>query len=198
MKSFDRAKVEILGDETLADEWTRLSRFTLDYTNSLGETHRLTREIYHRTPAATILLYDPKRDVVVLVRQYRLPDHLNGGSGWLIETPAGLLDGEEPEEAIRREAMEETGYRVGSVLPVFKALTSPGSVTEYVHFFAATIDLSDRVADGGGVAHEHEDIEVLEVPLAEAVAMIETGEIHDAKTIMLLQWAVLNRHRLTK
>jgi len=189
-------RAEIVSETTLSDEWTRLSRYELDYTDRAGETHRLRREIYHRTEAACILLYDPKRDAVVLVRQFRLPVRLCGGDGWLIEVPAGLLDGEQPEEAIRREAMEETGYRVTAVRRLFKAFTSPGAVTEYVHFFAATVDSADRVAAGGGVDHEHEDIEVLDVPLADAMRMIETGEICDAKTIMLLQWAALNRESL--
>ncbi|MFT4003855.1 MAG: NUDIX domain-containing protein [Rhizobium sp.] len=192
MTGFGKAKAEIVGEKTLADQWTRLSSFEVDYTDSRGETHRLKREIYHRTPAACILLYDPKRETVVLVRQFRLPAQLAGEPAWMIEVPAGLLDDDEPEAAIRREAMEETGFRVRDVRFLFKALTSPGSVTEVIHFFAAVIDTTDRVADGGGLAEEHEDIEVLEVRLSDALAMIERGDIYDAKTIMLLQWAVLN------
>jgi ADP-ribose pyrophosphatase len=114
----------------------------------------------------------------------------------MIEVPAGLLDGDHPEEAIRREAMEETGFRVRDVHFLFKAFTSPGSVTEIMHFFAAVVDTTDRVGNGGGLAHEHEDIEVLEVKLTKAIAMIDAGEIYDAKTIMLLQWAMLNRASL--
>ena len=110
----------------------------------------------------------------------------------MIEVPAGLLDGDHPEAAIRREAMEETGFRVRDVRFLFKAMTSPGSSTEIIHFFAALIDTSDRIADGGGLAEEHEDIEVMEVRLSQAMAMIESGDVCDAKTIMLLQWAVLN------
>lgn len=196
MTEFGKAKAEIVNEKTLADQWTRLSSYDLDYTDSHGETHRLKREIYHRTPAACILLYDPKREAVVLVRQYRLPSQLVGMPAWMIEVPAGLLDGDEPEAAIRREAMEETGFRVRDVRFLFKALTSPGSVTEVIHFFAAVIDTTDRIADGGGLAEEHEDIEVLEVPLSEAMTMIAAGKIYDAKTIMLLQWAVLNRASL--
>ncbi|TXH80840.1 MAG: NUDIX domain-containing protein [Rhizobium sp.] len=192
MSEFGKAKAEIVSEKTLADQWTRLSRVEIDYTDSRGETHRLRREIYHRTPAACILLYDPKRETVVLVRQFRLPAQLVGEPAWMIEVPAGLLDGDAPEAAIRREAMEETGFRVRDVRFLFKALTSPGSVTEIIHFFAALIDTSDRVADGGGLAEEHEDIEVLEVRLSDALAMIASGEIYDAKTIMLLQWAALN------
>ncbi len=192
MTKFEKAKAEIAGEKTLADQWTRLSSFELDYTDSQGEKHRLEREVYHRTPAACILLYDPKRETVVLVRQFRLPAQLIGEPAWMIEVPAGLLDGDHPDAALRREAMEETGFRVRDVRFLFKALTSPGSITEIIHFFAAVIDTSDRVATGGGLAEEHEDIEVLEVRLSEALAMIESGDIYDAKTIMLLQWAVLN------
>ncbi|MFK0163817.1 NUDIX domain-containing protein [Rhizobium sp. NPDC090279] len=192
MNKFEEAKAEIVSEKTLADQWTRLSSFDLDYTDSRGEKHRLKREIYHRTPAACILLYDPARETVVLVRQYRLPAQLVGEPAWMIEAPAGLLDGDDPEAAIRREAMEETGFRVRDVRFLFKAMTSPGSSTEVIHFFAAVIDTSDRVADGGGLAEEHEDIEVLEVRLSDAMAMIGDGDIYDAKTIMLLQWASLN------
>jgi ADP-ribose pyrophosphatase len=196
MTKFERAKVEIVSNETLSDGWTQLSSYKIDYTDSKGETHRLKREIYHRTPAAAILLYDPLRGTVVLVKQFRLPVYLHGEPAWVIEMPAGLLDGDEPEAAIRREAMEETGFRVRDIRFLFKAYTSPGSSTEVIHFFAATIDTTDRISGGGGLAEEHEDIEVLEIPLREALAMIETGEIFDAKTIMLLQWAALNRERL--
>ncbi len=198
MTKFEKAKAEIVQDKTLSDGWTRLSNYEIDYTDSQGETHRLHREVYHRTPAATILLHDPKRDTVVLVRQFRLPAQLHGEPAWILETPAGLLDGEEPEAAIRREAMEETGFRVRDISFLFKAYSSPGSSTEVVHFFAALIDTEDRVSNGGGLAEEHEDIEVVEVPLDEALAMIGTGEIVDFKTIMLLQWAALNRGALNK
>lgn len=194
--SKDETRVKIAAEKTLSEEWTRLSSYEIDYTDMKGETHRLHREIYHRTPAACILLYDPARETVVLVRQFRLPAYLQGYAGWMTEVPAGLLDGEHPEAAILREAMEETGYRVRNVRFLFKALTSPGAVTEIVHFFAATVDIKDRITAGGGLASEHEDIEVLEIPLADAMRMVEAGEIFDAKTIILLQWAMLNRESL--
>ncbi len=186
-------RVVIKGDETLSDGWTRMSRYSLDYTDRHGATHHLTREIFHRTPAACILLYDRQRDLVVLVRQFRLPAYLTGDPPFMIEVPAGLLDGAEPEDAIRREAMEETGYRLGNVRFLFKAMMTPGAVTEVVHFFYADIDAADRVEDGGGLAEEHEDIEVMEIEASEALAMIERGEIIDAKTIMLLHWLALNK-----
>ncbi|MBB3657448.1 ADP-ribose pyrophosphatase [Rhizobium sp. BK650] len=191
-----KAKVEIVDSQTLSDAWTRLESYQIDYTDSKGATHRLRREIYHRTPAACILLYDPKRDIVVLVKQFRLPAHLEGDPAWVIEVPAGLLDGEDPEAAIRREAVEETGYTVRDVSFLFKSYSSPGAITEIIHFFAAAIDLADRTSNGGGLEEEHEDIEVLEIPLPEAMAMIESGEIFDLKTITLLQWAMLNKDKL--
>ncbi|WP_047464795.1 NUDIX domain-containing protein [Rhizobium rhizogenes] len=196
MSKFDKAKVEIVSEKTLSDGWTRVSSYDIDYTDSKGETHRLQREIYHRKPAACILLYDPKRETVVLVRQFRLPAHLAGFPAWIIEVPAGLLDGDDPEEAIRREAMEETGYRIRDVRFLFKIFPSPGSVPEVIHHFAAVIDASDRIGDGGGLAGEHEDIEVLEVKLSDALAMIEAGEIYDGKTVISLQWAALNKASL--
>jgi nudix-type nucleoside diphosphatase (YffH/AdpP family) len=196
MTKFEKAKAEIVRNQTLSQGWTRLSNYTVDYTDSEGETHRVYREVYQRTPAATILLYDPKRGSVVLVRQFRLPLQLHGEPAWILEAPAGLLDGDDPEPAIRREAMEETGFRVRDVRFLFKAYSSPGSSTEVIHFFAATVDTNDRVSEGGGLAEEHEDIEVVEIPLDAAMAMIESGEIVDLKTIILLQWAVLNRSTL--
>jgi GDP-mannose pyrophosphatase NudK len=196
MTQHDKVKVEIVEKKLLSDNWYLLNKVTFDYTDAKGHTHRLDREVYDRGNGATILLYDPKRDVVVLVRQFRMPAFLNGHSGWMIETPAGLLDGDHPEEAIRREAIEETGYQVRDVKFLFKCFMSPGAVTELVHFFAATIDTSDRVAEGGGLDDENEDIEVMEVPVSQALLMIESGEICDGKTIMLIQWLMLNRQTL--
>lgn len=195
MTKFADAKIEILKDETLSKNWYHLRKVTFAYTGSSGETVTLKREVYDRGNGATILLMDRKRDIVVLVRQFRVPAHLNNHSGWLLETPAGLLDGEHPEDAIRREAMEETGYRVNEVRPVFQSFMSPGSVTETIHFFVADIDISDRIEDGGGAANEHEDIEVVELSLDDALAMVDNGEICDAKTVMLLQWAEIQRLR---
>lgn len=196
MSKLENAKVEIVEDKTLSDDWYHLRKVTFDYTNSRGEVHRLSRECYDRGHGATILLYDPQRQVVVLVKQFRMPAYVAGHSGWVIETPAGLLDGDHPEEAIRREAVEETGYEVREVRFLFECFMSPGAVTERIHFFYAPIDLSHQVHDGGGLDEEHEDIEVLEIPLDNALVMIGTGEICDGKTIMLLQWAALNRERL--
>lgn len=197
MSKFDKARIDIVKDETLSKNWYHLRNVTFDYTGSTGETVRLKREVYDRGNGATILLFDPKRETVILVRQFRMPAYVNGHSGWLIETPAGLLDGDHPEEAIRREVMEETGYAVHEVRPLFRSFMSPGAVTEIIHFFVALIDSGERVTDGGGLAEEHEDIEVLEIGLDRASAMIDSGEICDAKTIMLIQWALIHRSELT-
>lgn len=193
MTDFGKARIDIVSDETLSKNWYHLRNVTYDYTGSDGRTSRQKREVYDRGNGATILLRDRARDKVVLVRQFRMPALQNGHSGWLIETPAGLLDGQSPEEAIRREAMEETGYRVGEPRFLFRSFMSPGAVTETIDFFAADVDLDDRIEAGGGVAHEHEDIEVLEVAFDEALAMVASGEICDAKTIMLLHWAQIER-----
>ncbi|TDK37077.1 NUDIX domain-containing protein [Rhizobium deserti] len=189
----DNERVKIVSEKTLSQGWTRLSTYELDYIDRDGKHQRMQREIYHRGEAAAILLYDAKRDVVVLVKQFRLPAYLTDQPAWMAEVPAGLLDEDHPEEAIRREAMEETGYRLRDVRFLFKAFMSPGAITEIIHFFYAPIDMSDRIEKGGGLEEEHEDIEVLEIRLNDALAMIETGEICDGKTIMLLQWAALNR-----
>ncbi len=197
MSKFENVKVDILKDETLSkSDWYQLRYITFDYTGSAGRTVTLKREVYDRGNGATILLFDPKREMVILVRQFRIPPYLIGHSGWLIEAPAGLLEGEHPEEVIRREVMEETGYAVHAVRPIFRSFMSPGAVTEIIHFFVALIDSTERTGAGGGLADEHEDIEVMEIGLDAAMAMIESGDICDAKTIMLLQWAALNRGQL--
>jgi GDP-mannose pyrophosphatase NudK len=163
---------------------------TFDYQQADGSWQTQTREAYDRGNGAAILLYDPEAGTVVLTRQFRLPTYVNGNpDGMLIEACAGLLDEDSPEECIRREAQEETGFRIDRVVPVGTVYMSPGSVTEILHFFVAEYSKEMRVGVGGGVAHEHENIEVLELPFARALAMIEAGEIKDAKTIMLLRHA---------
>ena len=148
------------------------------------------REVYDRGNGATILLRDETRDTVLLTRQFRLPAYLNGHpDGMLIEAPAGLLDGDDPETAIRREAEEETGYRVGDVTRIGEYFMSPGSVTERIAFFTGSYRAGERVSEGGGLASEGEDIETVEVTLAEALAMIDSGEIVDGKTVLLLRLA---------
>ena len=169
-----------------------LKKNTFDYRNSGGHWQRLQRETYDRGDGAALLLFNRTRGTVVLTRQFRFPAYANGlADGMLVEACAGLLDNEAPEVAIRREVQEETGFEVRMPRKVFEAFMSPGSVTERLHFFVAEYEAGDRVGDGGGNASEGEDIEVLELPLERALAMIGSGEIQDGKTIMLLQHAAL-------
>ncbi|BBH68080.1 hypothetical protein ACTI_47650 [Actinoplanes sp. OR16] len=178
--------------ELLATAWHVLRRTTYDYRRRDGSWSREQRETYDRGDGATVLLYDPVRRTVLLTRQFRYPVYVNGHpDGLFTETAAGLLDGDDPAAAIRREASEELGVTVGELEPVFAVWMSPGSVTERVHCFAAPYDASSRVGPGGGLIEDGEDIEALELPFDVALRRIETGEIADAKTIMLLQWAAL-------
>jgi len=185
--------VRIREVRTLADDWYLLKKTTFDYRRRDGSWQTMSRETYDRGHGAVILLYNLARRTVVLVRQFRFPAYGYGGThdGYLIEAPAGLLDAASPEERIRAEAAEETGFHVEHVQRVFDAFMSPGSVTERLHFFVAEYDASHRADDGGGVAAEGEDIEVLELGIDDALAMIADGRIEDGKTIMLLQHAAL-------
>lgn len=176
-----------ISEEILSDDWGRLTKHEYELRRRSGEWQRQTREVYDRGNGATCLLHDPETECVVLTRQFRLPVFLNGGLASLVETPAGLLDGSEPEERMRAELIEETGFQVDTLAHLFDVYMSPGSVTEYLAFFKGTYRSSDRKAGGGGSYAEGEDIEVIEVPLHEAMMLIETGEIRDAKTIILLQ-----------
>jgi nudix-type nucleoside diphosphatase (YffH/AdpP family) len=185
--------VEILQDEVLSDHWYVLRKVTYRIRKSGGEWDTQTREAYDRGNGATVLLYNEAQRTVVLTRQFRLPTYVNGNrTGMLIEACAGLLDDDDPEACVRREVLEETGYDVRDVRKVFESYMSPGSVTEILHFFVAEYSPSQRVSAGGGVEHEGEDIEVLEIPFARALEWMSTGEIKDAKTALLLQYAALN------
>ena len=178
--------------EVTSDGWHVLRRTTFDYRRRDGGWTTEQRETYDRGNGATILLYDPVRGTVLLTRQFRYPVYVNDHpDGMLIETAAGLLDDDDPETAIRRETGEELGVTVGALTHVFDVYMSPGSVTERVHFYAAPYSAADRTGAGGGLADDGEDIEVLELPIGDALAMIGDGRIADAKTIMLLQWAIL-------
>lgn len=186
-------RVRIQDVELLSSDWYVLRKTSFDYQHSDGHWSREQRETYDRGDGAAILLYDADRQTVLLTRQFRLPAYVNGHpDGMLIEAAAGLLDGDSPEEAIRREAAEETGHAIGTPEHVFTAYMSPGSVTERLHCFAATYQPAATTVETAGNAAEGEDITVLELPFAKALNMIATGEIADAKTMMLLQWAALN------
>ena len=179
--------IEIIKDKILSENYFVLRNITYDLTRSNGEVIRHKREVYDRGNGATILLYNPNKQSVVLVRQFRVATWVNGNhDGRLIETCAGLLDDDEPEDCIRKEAVEETGYQVKNVRKVFELYMSPGGVTELVHFFIAEYDDAQRATAGGGV--EDEDIEVLEMPFTQALAMVKQGEIRDGKAVILLQY----------
>lgn len=184
-------QVKILREDILSKNWYTLKKITYEYQEKNGTTHTLSREAYDRGNGATILLYNKARKTVILTRQFRMPTFINGNpDGMLIEACAGLLDLDQPAEAIRRETREETGFQIDHVEKIFEAYMSPGSVTEILYFFVAEYTPQDRKDDGGGI--DNEDIDVLELPFEKAIQMISTGEIKDGKTIMLLYHAQIN------
>jgi ADP-ribose pyrophosphatase len=186
--------VRIVDQQTVWKRFIHLRTLVLEQTRADGRVERLDREVHDHGAAATVLLVDPVRQSVILVRQFRPGAFLGGHQhGFLLETPAGLLDDDSPADAVTREAMEETGYAVSDVRHLFDMYASPGTLTERVSCFAAHIDATNRAGKGGGVEGEGEDIEVVEMPIDEAYAQIATGGIVDAKTIILLQWLMLNR-----
>jgi len=185
--------VKIVDSTILSDNWYILRKITYAATDKNGRHITQTREAYDRGNGATILLYNATQRTVILTRQFRLPTFINGNpTGMLIEACAGLLEKDNPEECIRRETEEETGYQVRDVRKVYEAYMSPGSVTEILYFFIAEYDKAMKTGEGGGLAHEEENIEVLEYNIDTALGMITSGEIKDAKTIMLLQYLRLN------
>ncbi|RYE58194.1 MAG: GDP-mannose pyrophosphatase NudK [Sphingobacteriales bacterium] len=181
--------IKILKTEILSDNWYVLRKITYEFRTKHGEWKTFNREAYDRGNGATIMLYNRVSNTIILTRQFRLPTFINGNeSGMLIESCAGLLDKDNAEECIRRETEEETGYRLKDVRKVFESYMSPGSVTEILYFFIAEYEKSMKVNDGGGLEEEQENIEVLELNIDEALGMIDSGEIRDGKTIMLLQY----------
>ncbi|MBC3953139.1 ADP-ribose pyrophosphatase [Pseudomonas folii] len=184
----DTPKVRITGQHMLSDNWYLLKNIEFEIQRRDGSWQALTREVYDRGNGATIGLYNLAKRTVILTRQFRIPAFVNGHDGYLIEAAAGLLDNASPEERIRLEAEEETGYRVKSVRKIYDAFMSPGSVTERLHFFVGEYQPEDRINDGGGLAEEGEDIEVLELPFDRALEMVDDGRIMDGKTIILLQY----------
>ncbi|MBL8906328.1 MAG: NUDIX domain-containing protein [Rhizobiales bacterium] len=189
----DDDRIQILKKEVLLDEWSVVTKYTIDYRRGDGRHETQIRQVYDRGDGAALLPYDPGRGRVLLVRQFRMPAWVNGKNGMLIEACAGLLDRQDPESCIRKEAEEELGYRIGRPRLVFSPYTSPGSVSERLYCFIAEYSPADRISRGGGSEHEGEDIEVLEIDAREALGMIADGRIIDAKTIMLLQYARLEK-----
>jgi len=188
-------RVSIIDARLHHDAWSNLKTVTLDYQRRDGHWQRQVREIYDCGHGVAILLYDVLRRTVILTRQFRCAQFLDGCEQLLVEAPAGMLEGAVPEERIKAEAEEETGYRVRDVERVLEAYMSPGAVTQKVVCFVAPYTPADRVSEGGGLAEEGEDIEVLELDFDDALSMIADGRIRDGKTIMLLQYAALNIFR---
>lgn len=185
-------RIKIIDKKVLSDNWYTLRKITFDYTVKDGSVQRQEREAYDRGNGSTILLYNREKGTIVLTRQFRMPTYLNGNKdGFLIEACAGLLEEDNAEDCIRKETEEETGYRIANVRKVFESYMSPGSVTEILYFFVAEYEDEMKVNDGGG-ADEEEDLEVLELPFQKSIDMIASGEIKDAKTIMLIQYAQIH------
>jgi nudix-type nucleoside diphosphatase (YffH/AdpP family) len=187
-------KIRNIEKTLLSDNWYTLNKFKFDYKKDDGSWETQEREAYDRGNGAAILLFNKKKGTVVLTKQFRMPTFVNGNEdGMMIEVCAGLLDGDNPEDCIRKEVEEETGYHVTDVRKVFECYMSPGSVTEILYFFIGAYEDKMKISEGGGAADETENIEVLECSFEVAIQMITSGEIKDAKTILLLQFAQINR-----
>lgn len=187
-----------VSSQVLSDDWGVLTKFEYELKRRTGDWQRQTRETYDRGNGATCLLHNPETGHVVLTRQFRLPVFLNGGLTSLIETPAGLLEGADAEERMRAELIEETGFRIDTLTHLYDVYMSPGSVTEYLAFFMGVYRSGDQTSEGGGSYAEGEDIEVLQVPLSKAIQMIASGDIRDAKTIILLQHLMIENLQRTQ
>jgi nudix-type nucleoside diphosphatase (YffH/AdpP family) len=180
-------RIRIYEEKILSDNWYVLKKLTYGYRRKNGHWETQEREAYDRGNGAAILLYNQQKQTVILTRQFRIPTYINGNpTGMLLEACAGLLDQDQPEVAIKREAEEETGYKIERVQKVYEAYMSPGSVTEKLYFYIAGYTDADKITSGGGV--EDEEIEVVEMPFTQALQLMENGEIQDGKTIMLLQY----------
>ncbi|WP_149276197.1 GDP-mannose pyrophosphatase NudK [Pareuzebyella sediminis] len=187
-------RIKNIKKEVLSDNWYTLNKFTYEYQKDDGSWEIQEREAYDRGNGAAILLFNKKKGTVVLTKQFRMPTYVNGNEdGMMVEVCAGLLDGDHPKDCIKKEVEEETGYRIDEVEKVFESYMSPGSVTEILYYFVAAYEPKMKVGEGGGAADETENIEVLEYPFKKALEMIRTGEIKDAKTILLLQYAALHK-----
>jgi nudix-type nucleoside diphosphatase (YffH/AdpP family) len=190
-------RIRIVGEEILSDDYYPLKKVTYAQRRGDGGWQEQQREIYDAASGAAVLLYNRERRTVVLTRQFRLGPRLNGSDGFLLEAAAGVLDGAAPDERVKAEAREETGYEIERVVPVMQLFPSPGSLTERTHLFVAEYDPARRCGPGGGKAEEGEDIEVVELDFDDALALVETGGIVDAKTVLLLlhlERKVLGRH----
>lgn len=186
--------VKDIKKELLSDNWYSLNKVTFEYQREDGEWETQVREAYDRGNGAVILLYNKEKSTVILTRQFRMPTYLNGNeNGMMVEACAGILEKGNAEQTIIMEVEEETGYKITEVQKVFESYMSPGSVTEVLYFFIGQYEENMKVSDGGGAEDETENIEVLEMTFQQALQMMSSGEIKDAKTIMLLQYAEINR-----
>lgn len=185
-------RIKNVRSKTLSRFWAKLEKVSFDYCRSDGQWETQTREIYDRGHGAAILLYDLSRSTVILIRQFRFPVYRETGDGFLLEVPAGILEGDDPVATIIAETEQETGFRIGRVQKIFTAFASPGSMTERLHYFVSDYSVEDKCGRGGGLVNEGEDIEVLEVTFNQAMEWLQTGRIQDAKTILLLQYAALH------
>lgn len=193
LPEMNNKKVRNINRQLLSNNWYKLEKLSFEYQRDDGSWETQSREAYDRGNGAAILLYNKKNRTVILTRQFRMPTYINGNdSGMMIEVCAGLLDGDHPEDCIKKETEEETGYKLEKVEKVFESYMSPGSVTEILYFFIGSYEEKMKIGEGGGAEEETENIEVLELDFEKALEMIRTGEIKDAKTIMLLQYAKIN------
>ncbi|MET2986430.1 NUDIX domain-containing protein [Aureibaculum conchae] len=187
-------KVNIKKITNLSDDWYKLDKVNFDYQLKDGTWENQNRESYDRGNGACILLFNPNSKTIILTKQFRMPSYLNdNGDGMSIEVCAGLLDGDDPVTCIKKEAEEETGYRIDKVKKVFEIYSTPGAVTEKIYYFIGEYDESFKIDEGGGLASETEEIEVLEYDFNTALQMVKIGEINDAKTVILLQYAVIEK-----
>lgn len=184
----DQERVRITGESVLSNDWYTLKKIRFELLRRDGKRQSLAREVYQSGDGVTILLHDPARRTVLLTRQFRLPARVAGRDGFLIEAPAGIVENANPEESIRKEVEQETGFRISRLRPLYELFMNPASVTERVHFFTGQYEPAARCGDGGGLEHEGEDIEVLELGYEEALAKMAAGEIVDGKTVLLLQY----------
>lgn len=186
-------KVKIIGIKNLSNAHYKLDKVDFEFQTNNGSLQTQSRECYDRGDGAAILLYNPTKKTVILTKQFRMPSYLNGNtSGMMIEVCAGLLDADNPEACIIKEVEEETGFKITNPKKVFELFSTPGAVTEKIHYFVAEYRDDMKISDGGGLEAEHEEIEVLEINFETALSMVSNGEINDAKTVILLQYAKLN------
>ena len=189
----ENSKVKINSIKNLSNDWYKLEKVNFDYQTKNGNWQNQSRESYDRGDGAAILLYNSIKKTVILTKQFRMPSYLNGNTdGMMLEVCAGLLDADDPLTCIKKEAEEETGYKINKPVKLFEIYSTPGAVTEKIHYFIAEVNDEMKVSDGGGLEEETEEIEVLEFNSEKVLTMISSGEIQDAKTIILLQYAKLN------